>query len=71
MVEKNSEKDKNQKPPKKLESDESESEGDDMKSNFLSDCERAFGTADLYAALNLDKNTATTTDSKLLCLISI
>jgi hypothetical protein len=39
-------------------------EDEPIKSNFLSECEKAFGFTCLYKALNLDKNKAQSSDSK-------
>ena len=35
------------------------------KCDFLNECHDAFNTDDLYKALNLDKSTATQTESKI------
>ena len=48
----------------KSESDSSEAEEhQEIKSTFLSECEKAFGTSDLYQILNIDKNRADLTTS--------
>lgn len=46
----------------------SESQGEEeqeIKSTFLNECEKAFGVADFYVILKLEKENANASDSKL------